>query len=353
MPGFWSKPKAALPKSSNSGASIYLGRYLDVAKGGTGTELTYDGERHLVLFGPNGSGKGTRLLVPNLLRLKDRSLVVIDPKGELAAITADYRRTLGEVVVLNPFDVLGLRGAGFNPLASLDPDAPTFIDDATGVGEALIKIEDKDPHWSESAQGLLTAFIMWEVQLAKRQNRSPSLENVRRLLTAPNETIKDDEGKDRLVSGFNFTINQMIAAGGFEIESLVSRFVRRNDEIASILSTADRQTAWMLSPLMRANMAKNDIDFTDLKKRPITVYLILPAERMRTHSVWLRLVIVSALRALFRQGSNASASHTPFSLFGGEEGRWGRRFRTKCASLCKACGSVPEEQKRVNVSVDP
>ena len=29
---------------------------------------------------------------------------------------------------------------------------------------------------------------------------------------------------------------------------------------------------------------------------------ILPAERMRTHSVWLRLVVVAALRALYRAG---------------------------------------------------
>jgi type IV secretion system protein VirD4 len=32
------------------------------------------------------------------------------------------------------------------------------------------------------------------------------------------------------------------------------------------------------------------------------VYVILPAERMRTHAVWLRLVITSALRALYRPG---------------------------------------------------
>lgn len=299
----WGKAKpAASPTASDSSGSVYLGRYFDVANKAPGTELTYDGERHLLLFGPNGSGKGTRLLVSNLLRLKDRSLVVIDPKGELTAITADYRRTLGEVVVLNPFNVLELGGAGFNPLAALDPDAATFVDDASGLGEALIKIEDKDPHWSESAQSLLVALIMWEVQEAKRENRVPLLENVRRMLTEPNEYERGDDGKNRLVKGLRFTAAKMAAMGGFEIESLVGRFLRDSDEIASIQSTADRQTNWMLSPLMRANMARNHIDFGDLKKRPITVYLILPAERMRTHSVWLRLVIVSALRALYKPG---------------------------------------------------
>ena len=215
-----------------------------------GTELTYDGERHLLLFGPNGSGKGTRLLVPNLLRLKDRSLVVIDPKGELTAITADYRRTVGEVVVLNPFDVLGLGGAGFNPLAALDPEAPTFVDDAAGLGEALIKIEDKDPHWSESAQSLLVALIMWEVQSARRENRAPLLENVRRMLTEPDEYERDEDGKKQARQGPALSRPpRWRAMGGFEIESLVGRFLRDTDEIASIQSTADRQTSWMLSPL--------------------------------------------------------------------------------------------------------
>ena len=63
----------------------------------------------------------------DLLSIKDRSIVVIDPKGELAAVTAAYRRTVGDVVMLNPFNVLGLGSAGFNPLAMLDPKSPEFL----------------------------------------------------------------------------------------------------------------------------------------------------------------------------------------------------------------------------------
>jgi type IV secretion system protein VirD4 len=283
---------------------IQLGNYLDLQTGKSGSPLEYDGERHLLLFGPNGSGKGTRLLVPNLLSLRNRSLVVIDPKGELTAITADYRRTLGEVVVLNPFGVLGIEGAGFNPLAALDPQSAAFVDDAAGLGEALVKSDsgEKDPHWSNSARALLTALIMWEVKVAHGNSRPPKMDNVRYLLTEPDKYTVDSEGGRKLVAGLRVTAHRMATQGGYEIQSLIGRFLRQTDEIASIQSTADQHTSWMLSPLMRANMAKNDLDFADLKKRPITVYLILPAERMRTHSVWLRLLIVSALRALYKPG---------------------------------------------------
>src|ERR1700730_931389 len=173
---------------------ITLGRHYEDATQRVGKKIPYQGERHLLLFGPNGTGKGTRFLIPNLLTITDRSIVVIDPQGELAAVTADYRRTVSDVVMLNPFNVLGLGSAGFNPLAALDSKSPNFYDDAAALGEALIKVEEKDSHWSESAQGLIVALIMWE-KLTKGDNAN--LENVREILTAPDtvETFIGENGK--------------------------------------------------------------------------------------------------------------------------------------------------------------
>jgi type IV secretion system protein VirD4 len=283
---------------------ITLGRYFDEAAERVGDKIPYGGERHLLLFGPNGTGKGTRFLIPNLLSINDRSIIVIDPKGELAAVTADYRRTIGDVVMLNPFDVLGLGSAGFNPLATLDPASPNFYDDAAALGEALIKIEGKDPHWSESTQGLIVALIMWE-KITKGDKAN--LENVREMLTEPDrwETYLGDDGKphERLIGGLRYTATQMAIDGGYEIASLAARFAgRETNELASIRSTGDTQTRWLLSKPMRDDLKKPGVDFRKLKDRPTTVYVILPAERMRTHSTWLRLIVVSALRALYRPG---------------------------------------------------
>lgn len=279
--------------------SMYLGRY---AGGDTpGDELRYDGESHAVLFGPTGSGKTTRWLIPNLLNVVGKSIVALDMKGELCATTAAYRANVSNVVILNPFNALGLGSVGFNPLASLNPFADTFVDDAKGVAEALIKIEDKDPHWSESAEALITAIIMWEVILAERDCRPPLLENVRRMLTEADE-FELVNGRRRQVAGFRITAARMCAEGGFEIESLIGKFLRDSDEIASVQSTAERQTSWILSRPMRRDLDGIGFDFRSLKREPTTVYVILPAERMRTHSVWLRLVVVTALRALYQAG---------------------------------------------------
>ena len=289
---------------SEANDGITLGRHYDDAADRAGGKVVYEGERHLLLFGPNGTGKGTRFLIPNLLSIKDRSIIVIDPKGELAAVTADYRRTVGEVVMLNPFNVLGLGSAGFNPLATLDHTSPsTFYDDAAALGEALIKSSDKDPHWGESAQGLLVALIMWEKQ---QKGEAANLETVRAMLTEADrwERYAGDDGKqrERPKGGLRVTAADMVESGGYEIASLAARFTEQTNELSSVRSTADTQTRWILSPPMRDDLKKQGVDFRKLKERVTTVYVILPAERMRTHSVWLRLVVVSALRALYRPG---------------------------------------------------
>ena len=65
---------------TDSEEGIALGRYYDEATQHVGAKITYTGERHLLLFGPNGTGKGTRFLIPNLLSIKDRSIICYGSK---------------------------------------------------------------------------------------------------------------------------------------------------------------------------------------------------------------------------------------------------------------------------------
>ncbi len=283
------------------GESLYLGHYHDAGADRAGEEIRYYGDRHLIVFGPTGSGKGRRLLFPNLLTgLKEQSVIVIDPKGEAAEITANARRAMGhDVVVLNPFRVRGLKSNGFNPLASLDPGSDHFFDDAASIGEALIQTTGNDPHWPDSARSLIVALVMWEK--VERKEKA-TLENVRQMLTERNRPGKPNEsGVAVPEKGLQRTAFEMVVDGSYEIASLASRFTESNREISSVVSTATTQTNWLLSKLVREDLNGNGFDFSQLREKPTTVYLVLPAERLRTHSPWLRLVIVSALNALYRR----------------------------------------------------
>jgi type IV secretion system protein VirD4 len=68
-----------------------------------GTFPSYTDNRHLVTIGGTRSGKGASVIVQALLQVP-HSVLVSDPKGQLAAVTARQRRAMGqEVCFLNPF----------------------------------------------------------------------------------------------------------------------------------------------------------------------------------------------------------------------------------------------------------
>lgn len=313
----------------SDGDGIYLGSYWNEETGQVGKEIVYQGDRHGILFGPTGAGKGIRFLMVNLLGdyLAGRSVIVVDPKAELAAVTALQRYRLhgpGSVKIIDPFgklhEVIGnspahrelaklnlVDSTGFNPLLNLDHQNPTFYDDADAIADALIQISPMahEPHWAESARKLVTGLVMWEVIKAEEEQRVPSLANVRMKLTEPEFFPVDAEGKRSAfpTKGLSVTAVDMVATERYELVSLGGRFIQKNREVESIISTADTQLGWLLSSPMRKDLARTSaINFNELKETPITVYVILPAEYMRLHSSWLRLVLVTALRALYRAG---------------------------------------------------
>ena len=191
--------------------------------------------------------------------------------------------------MLNPFNVLGLGSAGFNPLAALDPASPNFYDDAAALGEALIKIEGKDPHWSESAQGLLVALLMWD---KIKNGDAANLENVRALLTEADtwETYTGDDGKQRKrpKGGLSVTAADMIEYGDENRAAMRLPASPRASPNKPTKSPAFDQPPTRkpagFSPSPCAAICKSRAwIFRSSRKRPTTVYVILPAERMRTH----------------------------------------------------------------------
>jgi type IV secretion system protein VirD4 len=281
---------------------VYFGVPSDRSEGAppaANTEpVTYIGDRHILTVGPNGSGKSRRLLLPNLVQLTSWSICVIDPKGELAAMTAKHRAKNGNhIVLLNPFDVLKLGTTSFNPVAALDPTSDDFPDDALGMAESLIRVEGNEPHWSQAAQEIVAGLIMYS---RLTQPDGGSLGHVRWLLGLPVEMMRKEADK------------AMQAAVDHDCEELVVKLGRLvdaspdNKELSGILSTALTQTRWLDSRPMKKNLeGSNTIDFATMKDRPVTVYLILPARRLGTHSTWLRLMIASLLQSVMKDTRKA------------------------------------------------
>ena len=285
--------------------AIGLGRIYDPASGLIEGRMRSGSARHCLIVGPNASGKGMRLLVPNLLQCEGRSIFVIDPKGELAAITAPFRRKLGKVVILNPFGVLtdipgyeDLASGGFNPLARLDPDSKSFNADASLLADAMIALEGRDPHWDSSARALLAALIMWVVIEARQQGIAPTIARVRELLCMASEEPNKENGfRGRGIPALALSMMEAPYPG---LRNKAAQFVDWTNEVRSIASSAKRQTEPFDDVEVAGDLAKDGFDFREMKREPVTVYCILPPEMMQRHSKWLRIVLTAAMQGVLR-----------------------------------------------------
>ena len=132
----------------------------------TGRLLRYDGPAHLLTLAPTRAGKGVGTVIPNLLAA-DRSVLVIDPKGENARIAGAARERFGTVHVLDPFGVSGRPSAAYNPLDRLSADSPDLSEDAASLADALVVDppgQSGDAHWNEEAKAFLGGLIMFCVR---------------------------------------------------------------------------------------------------------------------------------------------------------------------------------------------
>ena len=111
---------------------------------------------HVVTVAPTGSGKGIGAVIPNLLDYPGSALV-LDVKGENAAVTARARRELGhKVFVVDPFGVTKDEAHAFNLLDRLDTSDPECVGESAVLADCLVIPDPKgQAHFDESARTLL------------------------------------------------------------------------------------------------------------------------------------------------------------------------------------------------------
>ena len=256
----------------------------------TGRLLRYDGPAHLITLAPTRAGKGVGTVIPNLLAA-ERSILVIDPKGENARIAGEARRRFGTVHVLDPFEVSGHPSACYNPLDRLTPDSLDLGEDAASLTEALVMDppgQMTEAHWNEEAKAILGGLIMFCVCHEDRNRRS--LATVREYLTLPPEKLRA-----------LLELMQDSAEAGGLIARAANRFLGKADrEAASVLSNAQRHTHFLDSPRIAKCLARSDFAFSDLRHRITSVFLVLPPNRMDAYSRWLRLLVSQALQDIAR-----------------------------------------------------
>lgn len=289
----WATPEDVERAGLAKGQGFFLGRF-ETGEDET-TPLHYSGDRHLLTVAPTRAGKGVCAIIPNLLTY-DGSVLVVDPKGENALITGAERARMGQTVMLvDPWDLaasqMGLTAARFNPLDWLDPEDPDLAENTMLLADALVIPSGGDNRfWDEEAKGLIFGLLLYLVT-DDREKRTRQLGRLRDLLTLPAGPSEDPD--EFTTTDLMF---RMLGSEHALVRSSGNRFFQKEDrERSSVLSSAQAQTHFLDSPRIRESLSVSDFRFDELKTSALTVYLILPADRLNAFGRWLRLLIQQAI----------------------------------------------------------
>jgi len=337
--GAWEDPKKVLESFPYQPGGLYHGM-IDAKRIGINTDA------HILTIGGSRSGKGTSSIIPNLILGYTGSAIILDPKGELASITAGRRGKgirenkagLGQkVFILDPFNASSRpERHSFNPLDLIplylraedgsNQENTLLVDDAALVAESLIiRSENGSDHWDDTAQDLLKGLILYVLleESGTGRNlirvreilRSGDIENRHKSNLFSSEETVLPEAPEKPSELLEWTLNRMVCLSEKTVgdTSLCrarqimgacasSLLAKPDGERGSVLSTARRHTQFLDSDPMRDVLSRSSEGFSlaDLKKEKMTVYICFPAGRMATHHRWLRLLISMTLEMMER-----------------------------------------------------
>ena len=246
---------------------------------------------HLATYAPAGAGKGVGVLVPNLRSYRG-NCVVTDPKGELFKLTAKHRRKkFGHTIIrLDPFGVMGPGGDTLNPFDFIDAGSEDFLDQCRDLATMLVvrPPDEKDPHWNDSTILNLTAFAAFTCGF-EPDRKQRNLATVRGIASSRHSYAKAVD-----------IMQQVDACQGVikRLGGLLTWFT--GEELGSVLTTFQRHTAFLDSPVVARNTAASSFDPRILRTGKATVYLILPHDRLVSLAPLQRMWVGTIMRAITR-----------------------------------------------------
>lgn len=273
---------------------FFLGMYRHRKENGTVQDvpLHYAGDRHLMTLASSRGGKGVSSILPNLLTYEG-SVLAIDIKGELSMMTA-ARRGQGDaqrgiegmgqdVFIVDPWGITGMASACFNPLDWLDSEDSDINENVMILWDSIIvQSGSKEPFWDDEAKAMGMGITL-HVATAPQEQSNRTLARVRDIITSgPAE--------------FAAVLNDMLDNPNPIVRSTAMRTAGKDEKLLSnVMATLQSHTHFLDSMRLRASMSRSDFVFEDLKTRKMTIYLVLPADRLDTFNRWLRLMIQQAI----------------------------------------------------------
>ncbi len=255
--------------------------------------ITDDSEAHVLVVAPTGSGKGRNLMIPTLLT-SHAPAVVIDVKGEAAAVTANARRAMGhDVHIIDPFKIVTETPDTFNPLDVITSDDITIGDEALEIAEGIVGTEGshRDRFWDNWARSVISAMIEFSVMDDEEPATMGQVWNRLNGDDVPyNLAVLLDSGRIKGVAYNNI-------AGFLGLPERETR--------PSVLGTVQQHIRLFGSPAVKDAMASTSFDLNALRDgRQQTIYLVIPPNKLASHAPMLRMWLWALMSVVVQREKN-------------------------------------------------
>ena len=254
-----------------------------------GRYLRFAGQQFVLLAAPARSGKGVGIVIPNLLSYPD-SVVVLDIKRENYALTAGFRRAHGQDVYLfDPFAEDG-RTHRYNPLSAIS-DGLFRVGDILAIGYALYPPGGHDDFWKDQARNLFLGIVLLlcEWRDAKRTGKGASIPDYP---VTMGEVLRQSSGNGMPVKSYlqRALVQHRDMLGGPCVDAL-NRFLSNDDKVlASILATFHAPLTIWANPIVDAATSANDFDLRDVRRRRMSVYIVITPDHLSEAALLVNLV---------------------------------------------------------------
>lgn len=150
--------RVARRSASAGNAGIYLGQWRTTSRA---RFLRDTGPGHVLVFAPTRSGKGAGVVIPTLLTWP-HSTLIHDLKGENWAITAGWRKRMGQICLkFDPTDTTGA-SVKYNPLEQVRLRTEHEAEDVQNIVHMIVDPDGRglNDHWVKTGAALLTGTIL-------------------------------------------------------------------------------------------------------------------------------------------------------------------------------------------------
>jgi len=228
--------------------------------------LMLRGQQGVALAAPPRAGKGTGIVVPNLLNWPD-SLICVDIKRENWTLTAGFRERSGQTCYLfDPFAEDG-QTARWNPFFYVSKDPLKRVNDLQRIAEMLYPDPPNvDPFWTASARSLFLGIALY---LFETPSSPKTIGEVLRQGMASDAEGFGQHWK-RVIEGRN--------KGRYSLSSQCVRALYDVIDLAPVTASSIRKTftsrldLW-LNPILDMATSANDFDLRELRKKPLSIYV--------------------------------------------------------------------------------